>query len=112
MALAHIGYKDGYLRALSELDQAPKGAFMAIGGYKAPLIGKISLGATTIDITDVPDDVLDKSPYAEVVGPNVDLKELADKAGCYEILAALVRPNIKVANYTLQQFENLFYSGF
>ncbi|MCP4751330.1 MAG: hypothetical protein GY866_10580 [Proteobacteria bacterium] len=107
MALAHIGYKDGYLRSLSELDSDSKGVYMVLGGYRTPLMGKISLGAATIDVTDVPDGVLERYKYAEVIGPNVDIKELADKAGCYEILAALGRPNKKAANYTLQEFENL-----
>ncbi len=67
-------------------------------------MGKISLGATTVDVTDVPDHVLEKYKYVEVIGPNVDLKEVADKAGCYEILAALGRPNKKFADYTLKEF--------
>ncbi len=108
LALAHIGCKDGYLRALSEMDALPKGVYMVIAQYKVPIIGKISLGATTIDVTDVPQNILDQFKYAEVVGPNVDIKVLADKAGCYEILASLGRPNIKVADYTMQVFEDLF----
>jgi len=108
LALAHIGYKDGYLRALSEMDALPKGVYMVIAQYKVPIIGKISLGATTLDVTDVPQYILDQFKYAEVVGPNVDIKVLADKAGCYEILASLGRPNIKVADYTMKVFEELF----
>lgn len=108
MALAHIGYKDGYLRALSELDDSPKGVYMMIGDHKAPLMGKISLGAATIDVTDIPDEVLYHYPYAEIVGPNVDLRELADRSGCYEILAALGRPNPKIASYTLNEYNTLF----
>lgn len=108
LALVHIGYKDGYLRLLSETDALPKGAFMYIGDYKVPVIGKISLGMTTIDVTDVPDAVIEKIHYAEVVGPNVDLKVLADKVGCYEILAALGRPNEKMADYTMAAYTEKF----
>lgn len=108
LALAHIGYKDGYLRSLSELDTEPKGVYMVIENFKAPLIGKISLGISTIDVTEIPEAILREYPYAEVVGPNNDLKVLADKAGCYEILAALGRPNKKVQNYTLQEFNENF----
>lgn len=108
LALAHIGYKDGYLRSLSEVDARPQGVYMAVAGHRIPLIGRISLGAATVDVTDVPDEVLAAYPYAEVVGPNVDIKLLADKAGCYEILAALGRPNRKVADYTLEEFQRLF----
>jgi alanine racemase len=108
LALVHIGYKDGYLRLLSETDALPKGAFMYIGDYKVPVIGKISLGMTTVDVTDVPDAVLEEIHYAEVVGPNVDLKILADKVGCYEILAALGRLNEKMADYTMTEYEAKF----
>ncbi len=105
MALVHIGYKDGYLRSLSELDQAPKGVYMSIQGYRTPVIGKISLDATTIDVTDVPADVLKGAKYAEVVGPNVDIKVLADKSGCYEVMVALGRANPKISDYTLEEFH-------
>ena len=78
---------------------------MYINGYRTPVIGKISLDATTIDVTDVPDNVIEDAKYAEVVGPNVDLKVLADKSGCYEILVALGRENNKINDYTLKEFN-------
>lgn len=108
MALVHIGYKDGYLRLLSELDSAPKGVYMFINGYRAPIIGKISLDATTIDITDIPDNVIKDATYAEVVGPNVDIKTLADKSGCYDVMVALGRDNKKINDYTLKEYKQLF----
>ena len=110
MALVHIGYKDGYLRLLSELDSAPKGVYMFINGYRTPIIGKISLDATTIDVTDVPEEVIRNAKYAEVVGPNVDMKILADKSGCYEIMVALGRDNKKMNDYTLSEFNQVIES--
>lgn len=105
IALVHIGYKDGYLRQLSGLDPEPeKGAYMSIRGYRVPVIGKISLGASTVDVTDVPDAILRTCPYMEVVGPNVDIRVLADKVGCYEIMMALGRPNRKMADYRMDEF--------
>ena len=104
IALAHIGYKDGYLRHLSGADKA----FMAIGTYKVPILGKISFCCTTLDITDVPDKVLEEYGYVEVVGPNVDLRALADIGGCYEIMAALGRPNYKISDYTMKEFKERF----
>ena len=108
IALVHIGYKDGYLRVLSELDNNPQGVYMYIDKYKLPIIGKVSLGVTTVDVTDVPTSVLKEFQYVEVIGPNVDIKFLADKAGSYEVLAALGRPNLKIADYTLRKFQDLF----
>jgi len=108
MALVHIGYKDGYLRLLSEMDSAPKGVYMCINGYRAPIIGKISLDATTVDVTDIPDNILKQATYAEVVGPNVDIKVIADKSGCYEVMVALGRDNKKMNDYTLKEYKTSF----
>lgn len=108
MALVHIGYKDGYMRTLSELDSHPQGVYMVINGYRAAVIGKISLDATTIDVTDIPEELLKAAKYAEVIGPNVDIKTLADISGCYEIMVALGRENKKISDYTLQEFNQQF----
>lgn len=108
IALVHIGYKDGYLRSLSETDEKSVGVYMYIGGYKIPIVGKISLGLTTVDVTDVPNSILDEFKYVEVIGPNVDIKELADLAGCYEILASVGRKNSKCVDYTLDEFNTLY----
>jgi alanine racemase len=62
----------------------------------------------TIDVTDVPKDVLKNAKYAEVVGPNVDLKVLADISGCYEVMVALGRENKKMNDYTLKEFNQRF----
>lgn len=45
----------------------PKGVYMFINGYRAPIIGKISLDATTVDVTDIPDYILKEANYVEVV---------------------------------------------
>jgi alanine racemase len=109
IALAHIGYKDGYLRLLSEKDDAPVGAYMWLAGYPVKIVGKISLGMTTIDVTDVPEDVLNNHHmhYVEVIGPHVDINELADITGCYELLASLGRPNNKIADYALREIKSM-----
>ncbi len=106
LALVHIGYKHGYLRLLSEMDSNPKGVYMYIAGYKIPVIGKISSGATTVDVTDVPEEILKEFHYAEVIGPNVDIKVLADISGCYDILGSLGALNTRIVDYTLKEFNN------
>lgn len=108
LALVHIGYKHGYLRLLSEIDANPKGVYMFIAGYRIPVIGKISSGATTVDVTDVPEKILEQFHYAEVIGPNVDIKVLADISGCYDVLGALGVINIRVADFTLEDYKRKF----
>ena len=107
IALAHVGYNDGYLRYLSETDKKPMGAYMAVCGYKTPVVAKISLGVTTIDVTDVPEEVLSDAICAEVIGPNVDARVLAEISGCYEVFGSLGRPNVKTAEYTETEIEKL-----
>lgn len=83
---------------------------MFIGGFKIPVIGKISSGATTVDVTDVPQNILEEFHYAEVIGPNVDIKKLADISGCYDILGALGVVNTRIADYTLEEFDQKWKS--
>ncbi|MEJ7692973.1 alanine racemase [Daejeonella sp.] len=106
LALIHIGYKHGYLRLLSEMDANPKEVYMFIAGYRILVVGKISSGSTTVDVTDVPEHILKKFHYAEVIGPNVDIKMLADISGCYDILGALGVVNTRIADYTLEEFDH------
>jgi alanine racemase len=81
---------------------------MYMAGYRIPLIGKISSGATTVDFTDVPDHIIEQNDYVEVIGPNVDIKFLADISGCYDILGSLGGINSRIADYTLNEFTERF----
>ena len=49
VATVPIGYHDGLPRTLSN-----KGCFL-VKGLRAPIIGRVSMDWTTIDVTDVPD---------------------------------------------------------
>lgn len=48
MALIPIGYADGYLRSLSNK------AHVIVRGCFAPVVGRVSMDVTAIDVTDVP----------------------------------------------------------
>jgi alanine racemase len=49
MAVAAIGYGDGYPRSIRN------GAPALINGQEAPIAGRVSMDMTTIDVTDLPD---------------------------------------------------------
>lgn len=85
IATIAIGYADGFLRSLGN-----KGSVF-INQYKAPIIGRISMDLTTIDVTDVPDQFLYSGNCVDLIGPNYDLDEIAKDAGTigYEILTSL-----------------------
>lgn len=85
IATLAIGYADGYLRSLSNSGTA------YIGDIEVPVVGRISMDLTTIDVTDVPDALLATGSLVDLIGPNNPVDHIADKAGTigYEILTSL-----------------------
>lgn len=85
VAALGMGYADGYPWSL-----AGKGQVM-IGGYAAPLIGRVSMDLLTADVTGVPDPLLPVGGWAEVIGPHRDVDQVAREAGTigYEVLTRL-----------------------
>ena len=90
VAVLGLGYADGYLRSLSwPARNGP--AQVMIGGHYAPVIGRVSMDSICVDVTDVPEDFVERGVRAEVLGPNVTVDEVAKWAGTisYEILTSL-----------------------
>ncbi|MBP6344974.1 MAG: alanine racemase [Neisseriaceae bacterium] len=48
-----IGYSDGYLRSFTNTD-AGQPNYVLIHGQKAPIVGKISMNTTMVDVSDIP----------------------------------------------------------
>lgn len=74
VATIPIGYGDGLLPALSN-----KGIF-DINGYPAPIVGKISMDLTMIDVTKIPKDFLHIGAEVELLGPNSTIQRMAKHA--------------------------------
>nr|WP_282449447.1 alanine racemase [Roseibium sp. CAU 1639] len=91
-AVVAAGYADGMLRRASSTDERP-GGFGMIGGYKAPILGRISMDMITLDVTDVPEHLLRRGAYVEMLGPQVAAADLAAYAETidYEYLTSLGR---------------------
>lgn len=89
-AVVAAGYADGLLRGASSTDERP-GGFAMIGGYKAPILGRISMDMITLDVTDVPDHLVERGSFVEMLGPNVAAADLAAYAQTidYEYLTSL-----------------------
>ena len=85
IATLGVGYADGYPRSLSNRGQ------VAIGGTRAPIIGRVSMDLTTIDITALPESAARPGTIAELIGPGLPPDEVAQAAGTigYEILTGL-----------------------
>jgi alanine racemase len=83
-----IGYGDGLPRALS-----PAGGQALVRGRRVPIIGRISMDMTVVDLTDVPEAAADD--VATLIGRDggerIGLDEVAAKCGTisYEVLTGL-----------------------
>jgi len=83
IATVAIGYGDGYPR------NARNGTPVLVNGVRVPLVGRVSMGVITVDITDqkhiaVGDDVI-------LWGDGLSISEVASNAGTvgYELLAGM-----------------------
>ncbi len=90
LATLCIGYADGYLRAGGSSDEK-KGAKVWINGYEAPIIGRITMDLTIIDVTDIPHETVRRGSWAEIFGEHIPLDDVAHHAGTigYELLTSL-----------------------
>ena len=79
-ATVALGYADGYLRALSGR------GYGVIGGAKRPILGRVSMDLTILDVTGCED--AKPGAMVEFLGPNAPLDDVAQLAGtaAYEIL--------------------------
>lgn len=85
IATIAIGYADGYMRSLSNSGIA------FIGDYKVPVVGRISMDLTTVDVTSVPDHILSQEIAVDLIGPYNPIDQIATQAGTisYELLTGL-----------------------
>ncbi len=87
LAVLPVGYHDGYPRSLSNR------ARVLVRGVPAPVVGRVCMDVTMVDVTDVPE--VREGDVATLIGCDggwaVSAEELAELAGTinYEILARL-----------------------
>jgi alanine racemase len=87
LATIGVGYADGIFRSLGN-----RGAVF-VAGERAPIVGRISMDLTTVDVGHVPAEKLRVGMPVDVIGPEQSVDDLARAAGTigYEILTALGR---------------------
>ena len=85
IAVAGIGYADGYMRTLGN------SGFGAIGGQRVPCVGRVSMDLCAFDVSGVPEELCAPGCEIELIGPNVPMENAAAAAGTinYEILTRL-----------------------
>jgi alanine racemase len=77
-------------RAAGATDSRP-GAEVAIAGRRCPLVGRISMDLSIVDVTDLPEDAVRAGDRAEFFGSSVDLDDFASRSGTigYQVLTSL-----------------------
>lgn len=94
IATVGIGYADGFPRSASSAapgrDREPAPEMLA-AGRRVPVIGRISMDMTLVDITDLPEDALSPGDTVEVFGAGIPVDETARRCGtiAYELLTSL-----------------------
>jgi len=90
IATIACGYADGFLRALS-VATGEAGPVGYIGDYPVPIVGRVSMDFTTVDVTGVPPELARRGAWVEVMGHRVTVDDLTDRAGTigYELLSRL-----------------------
>ncbi|MBP5855895.1 alanine racemase [Marivibrio halodurans] len=90
VATVAVGYADGYLRTAGAGPIAEE-AVAHIGQREVPVIGRISMDLTTLDVTDAPEATVGTA--IDMLGPLNTVDRLASAAGTigYEILTSLGR---------------------
>ena len=71
LATLGIGFADGLPRALSNLGN------VYIAGYKAPILGRISMDYTVVDVTGVPEHLCYPGSWVQLVNDHQTLDDLA-----------------------------------
>ena len=88
VALLPVGYADGLRRELSSTNQQP-GGWVMLRGQPAPILGRVSMNLTTVDVTHIPDAAL--GDEAILLGLGITAEDHASLAGTipYEILCGM-----------------------
>ena len=97
VATIAAGYADGVARALGTNGGEAAG-FVAMRGHRMPVVGRVSMDLTTVDVTDCPPARPCAGTSLELIGPNVSLEETGAAAGTigYEVLTRLGRRSVNL----------------
>ncbi len=92
LATVAAGYADGYFRHLSAC-HAKAGGVVFIDGCAAPVVGRISMDLTVVDVSKIPASKVSRGGWVELIGSAITIDDVADYSGTigYEVLTALGR---------------------
>jgi alanine racemase len=91
LAVLALGYADGFFRHLSGSNTRPGGKVW-LRGMLCPVVGRVSMDLTIVDISELgPDNLPLPGEGVEVFGPHISVDDQADAAGTigYEVLTSM-----------------------
>ncbi len=90
LAIVAAGYADGYFRAGSSND-GTRGAEVVVAGKRCPVVGRISMDLTAIDLTDLDNKAVRRGHMVTLIGEGITVDDLAHHFGTigYEVLTSL-----------------------
>lgn len=98
IAIAAIGYADGYMRSLSGAGVPLRTAGLAgangvLHGRTVPLIGRVTMDLSHFDVTDLPAGSVRPGDFIELFGRHMPIEDVARAGGTidYELLTGLGR---------------------
>ncbi|MFN3351181.1 alanine racemase [Pseudorhodoplanes sp.] len=92
IAIATMGYADGFVRSQSGSDQKPGGTLF-VNGKPCPIVGRISMDLVALDITDLPPGSVKRGEFVTVIGEGRDVDAMAEALDTigYEVLTSIGR---------------------
>jgi alanine racemase len=90
LAIVAAGYADGYFRAGGSND-GTRGAEVVVAGKRCPVVGRISMDLTAVDITDLEKNAARRGHLVTLIGEGITVDELAHHFGTigYEVMTSL-----------------------
>jgi alanine racemase len=90
LATLLAGYADGLPRSAGATSER-KGAEVLIAGKRRQLVGRVSMDLCVADVTDLPDDTARPGDFAEILGDEIGVDELAARSCVigYNVLTGL-----------------------
>ena len=74
-AVVPVGYADGYLRSKSNSGK------VSVGGQECPIVGRVSMDLTIVDISGVPEQFTYLGAPVEMIGDRRPIDDVAADAG-------------------------------
>ncbi len=90
IATIACGYADGFIRMINSQNSKHQPC-VYINGYRAPIVGRISMDHFQADVTDIPESLCHRDTVVELFGKNISVDEVATWAEsiAYEVFTGL-----------------------